>query len=124
MHIVAVNVRCPGNDVFGMTELLGFGAELYAVNRLQASLARRRADRTVQLRSAQPPPQRRRSYGPAASPTADEKSAGPSTRHLALPVFPRRNPAGSPHCQTRQRSGESASRSPREPRPPKKLSRG
>ena len=51
VHVVAVNVRGPRNDVFGMAELLGFGSQLHAQNRFQPCFSSRRADGSIQLRS-------------------------------------------------------------------------
>src|SRR5258708_912132 len=53
MNIIAVDVRCPGDDVARMPELLRLGAELYAENGLQSRLAGGRAKCSVQLRCAQ-----------------------------------------------------------------------
>ena len=40
MNVVAVNVRGPRNDVFGMAKLLWLGADVRAINGDDASFAR------------------------------------------------------------------------------------
>src|SRR5437879_13703307 len=54
MDVVAVNVRGPGNDVFGVTELLRLGAHVRAVNRPDSRPSSFRANVARQLRRSQP----------------------------------------------------------------------
>src|SRR5208337_1705616 len=53
MDVVAMNVRCPGNDVARVRELLRLGAELDANHRFQALFAGAGANAALQLRGAQ-----------------------------------------------------------------------
>src|SRR3954454_1772268 len=54
VNVVSVNVRGPRDDVLGMAELLGVGANIYAVNRFHPSRAGLGTNISVQLRRAQP----------------------------------------------------------------------
>src|SRR5438105_7282257 len=54
VNIVSVNVRRPRDDVLGMAELLGVGANIHAVNRFHSGGAGLCTNISVQLRSAQP----------------------------------------------------------------------
>src|ERR1035438_7933465 len=53
MYVVAVDIRCPGDDVTRMRKLFGLGAHLDAENRLESNLARVGTDRSFELRSAE-----------------------------------------------------------------------
>ena len=54
VHVVAVNVRGPRNDVLGMFKLLRLRPELLAVNGNQACFPSLRTDRAIELRSSEP----------------------------------------------------------------------
>src|SRR5258708_40026558 len=54
MDVVAVNVRGPGDDVFGVTELLRLGSHVRAVHRPDSCPSSFRANVARQLRRSQP----------------------------------------------------------------------
>src|ERR1041385_2939676 len=54
MYVGSVDVRAPGNNVFGIAKLLRLGPNIASCNRRHASAAGRSADGAIQLRSAQP----------------------------------------------------------------------
>ena len=54
VHVVAVDVRCPRNDVSRMTKLLGLRTHFPSIHRFQSRFPRRRADVSRQLRRTQP----------------------------------------------------------------------
>src|SRR5215468_10588269 len=53
MNVVAVDIRCPRDDVLGILELFGLSAHLRPENRFQASLTCSGTDGAIELRSAQ-----------------------------------------------------------------------
>src|SRR6185312_10225013 len=53
MHVVAVDIRTPGNDVFRARKQFRIGADLAAENRYQRLPSGGRADGAIQLRGAQ-----------------------------------------------------------------------
>ena len=54
MHVVAMHIRSPRQDEFGVAEVFGVRAQLDAIDREHRSLARGRADGAIELRRSEP----------------------------------------------------------------------